>query len=145
MNVKFKQNPFMNQNDDKDIRDLFASFDPDLPSDFMFMNRLRHSLDSVEMIKKHNEEFKARSRKAVFIAGVTGFVVGVIFSMFIPMIGRMISELRPRLSGNFMGDLLLDNYLTIVWMVICGAAVLISMNAYDLSLFLMKDKDKKER
>ncbi len=49
--------------DDK-IRDLFRKFDPELSSDFSFINKLQHSLDAVESIKAENAELKRRSKES---------------------------------------------------------------------------------
>ena len=38
------------------LKDLFVNYNPELPSDFSFMTRLKHNLDQVELVKRHNSE-----------------------------------------------------------------------------------------
>lgn len=128
----------LNKDADDDIRGLFMDFKPDLSSDFMFMNRLEHALDSVEIVKKHNEALRARSRKAMVIAGITGFVVGVIFSLLMPLVGEFMAQLKSSFTGNMFAETLIANYRGITWVLICGASILISLNAYDLSMTVLK-------
>ena len=39
-------------NDDNKLKDLFASFEPELSSDAQFIARLERSMEAVEIIKK---------------------------------------------------------------------------------------------
>ena len=41
--------------DDK-LKSLFSNFEPELSSDFLFMNKLQRNLNSVELIKQHTVE-----------------------------------------------------------------------------------------
>ncbi len=68
--------------DDK-LKSLFTNFEPELSSDFKFMNKLERNLNSVEIIKRHTAEVRSRNKKAVAIAAFAGFIVGFcVFSVF---------------------------------------------------------------
>ncbi|MDE6403368.1 MAG: hypothetical protein K2K86_06140, partial [Muribaculaceae bacterium] len=70
--------------EDKDLKELFGSFEPEMSSDLSFMSRLRDNLDSVEMIRQHNARQHALSRVALAVAVCAGFVVGFLFSLALP-------------------------------------------------------------
>lgn len=63
--------------DDK-LKFLFTNFEPELSSDFKFMNKLERNLNSVEIIKRHTAEVRSRNKKAVAIAAFAGFIVGFV-------------------------------------------------------------------
>ena len=65
-----------------ELKSLFTNFEPELSSDFKFMNKLERNLNSVEIIKRHTAEVRSRNKKAVAIAAFAGFIVGFVFSLF---------------------------------------------------------------
>ena len=77
--------------DDK-LKSLFSNFEPELSSDFLFMNKLQRNLNSVELIKQHTAEVRSRSRKAVAIAAIVGFIVGFLFSLSLPYLTDAVSN-----------------------------------------------------
>ena len=123
--------------DDK-IKSLFSNFDPELSSDFQFMNTLRRSLNSVEIIKRHTAEVRARNRKAVAIAAFAGFIVGFLFSLSLPYLNDAISTWQLTLPQDSILNAFATNFPTIAWLIIGGASVSVALNSYDLSLSLMK-------
>ena len=127
--------------DDK-IRDLFKGFEPDLSSDVSFMNRLRCKLDSVELVRQHHAAVKARSRKAVVIAAMAGFVAGCLCSLALPYVGTAVASWRMSMPDESLLTLLADYYQVLAWLVIGGMAMMTAMNAYDLSLAVMKMRRK---
>ena len=125
---------------DNDIRGMFADFKPDLSDNSLFMSRLRHALDSVEIVKQHNLQQRARSRRAIAVAGVAGVAMGVIFALLMPHILRIMAQMGPYLSGSYVGDMLLENARWVAWAFAFGASLIISLNAYHLSLLLQKPR-----
>lgn len=124
------------------LKDLFGNFNPELPSDFSFMAKLNHNLDRVEMIKKHNTEVASRRKKAVVIAACVGFIAGFLFSLTLPYLGNVMANLQASLPSESTLRMLTDHYLTVAWLIIGGATAFISLNAYDLSLSLMKHRQE---
>lgn len=120
------------------LKDLFENFKPELSSDNLFMNKLKYNLDQVEMIRQHNMEIATRRKKAVVIAACTGFIVGFLFSLALPYFGNVMMNLQASLPPESIIKMITDNYLIAGWLIIGGTAVFTSLNAYDLSLSLMK-------
>lgn len=117
--------------DDK-IKDLFAGFNPGMPSDLSFMSRLQQNLDAVEMVRQHNVELRRQNRMAVAVAAVVGFATGFLFSLALPWLGRTVASLA--VPADSAMRTLADNYLAIAWLLIGGTSALIALNAYDLTI-----------
>lgn len=123
-----------------DLRQFFAGFSPDLPSDNLFMERLKRGMDAVEIVKRRNELQMAATRRAVKVAAVTGFITGVIFAFALPYLTSLISAMIHSLAdGNAKIIETLGEYPVIPAGMIAAATVLIlSKNAYDLSIAISR-------
>lgn len=122
------------------LHDLFKDFNPELSSDSLFMDKLKHNIYTVELIRQQNAELRAQNKKAIAIAAFVGFVVGVIFAMLLPYLGSAVQSVQSTLhEGSFL-RVLAQNYLILAWIVVGGTAVLSAVNTYELSLSLMKSK-----
>lgn len=126
--------------DDKLIS-LFSNFEPELSSDFLFMNKLQRNLNSVELIKQHTVEVRSRSRKAVAIAAVVGFIVGFLFSLSLPYLSEAVSNWQLTLPSESVMNVFANNFTIIAWLVIGGTSVFAALNSYELSLSLLKPKE----
>lgn len=125
------------------LKDLFVNYNPELPSDFSFMTRLKHNLDQVELVKRHNSEIASKRKKAVAIAACVGFIVGLLFSLTLPYIGNMMTSLQSSLPSGSTLKMIADNYLTVTLLIMGASTALLSLNAYDLSLSLLSLKSTK--
>ncbi|MDE5924794.1 MAG: hypothetical protein K2G75_05665 [Muribaculaceae bacterium] len=123
--------------DDK-LKSLFSDFDPELSSDFSFMNKLERNLNSVELIKRHASEVRSRCRKAVVIAAFVGFIVGYLFSLTLPYLSAAVSTWQLTLPRESMMNAFADCFTTIAWIVIGATSVLAALNFYEISLSLLK-------
>lgn len=126
--------------DDK-LKSLFSNFEPELSSDFLFMNKLQRNLNSVELIKQHTVEVRSRSRKAVAIAAIVGFIVGFLFSMSLPYLSEAVSNWQLTLPSESVMNFFANNFTIIAWLVIGGTSVFAALNSYELSLSLLKPKE----
>lgn len=126
--------------DDK-LKFLFSNFEPELSSDFQFMNKLQQNLNSVEIIKQHTAEVLSRSKKAVVIAAVVGFIVGFLFSLSLPYLNEAVSNWQLTLPSDSVMSALAHNFTTIAWLVIGATSVLAALNSYEISLSLLKPKE----
>mgnify|MGYP001634573741 CR=1 FL=1 len=126
--------------DDK-LKKLFSDFEPELSSDLRFMDTLRRDLNSVEIIKRHTAEVRARNKAAVAVAAAVGFIVGFLFSLSLPILSAAVSDWQAGLPGASMLYALADNFTVIAWLVIGGTSVLAAINTYEVSLTLLKPKD----
>ena len=126
--------------DDK-LKSLFSNFEPELSSDFLFMNKLQRNLNSVELIKQHTVEVRSRSRKAVAIAAIVGFIVGFLFSMSLPYLSEAVSNWQLTLPSESVMNVFANNFTIIAWLVSGGTSVFAALNSYELSLSLLKPKE----
>lgn len=125
--------------DDK-LKSMLTNFEPELSSDFKFMSKLERSLNSVEILKQHAAEVRSRNKKAVVLAAVLGFIVGMLFSLSLPYLSSAVAEWQLSLPGDSMLNALADNFRIISWIAIGGTSVLTALNTYEVSLSLLKPK-----
>ena len=126
--------------DDK-LKSLFSNFEPELSSDFLFMNKLQRNLNSVELIKQHTAEVRSRSRKAVAIAAIVGFIVGFLFSLSLPYLTDAVSNCQLTLPSESVMNVFANNFTIIAWLVIGGTSVFAALNSYEVSLSLLRPKE----
>lgn len=126
--------------DDK-LKSLFSNFEPELSSDFLFMNKLQRNLNSVELIKQHTAEVRSRSRKAVAIAAIVGFIVGFLFSLSLPYLTDAVSNWQLTLPSESVMNVFANNFTIIAWLVIGGTSVFAALNSYEVSLSLLRTKE----
>ncbi len=127
----------MTMDDDK-LKNIFHDFDPVISSDIRFMDKLQRNLNAVEIVRQQNRMMLARNKRAVVIAAMAGFLVGLIFSFALPYIGDMIAGLRPTLDVGSVGYILADNYQLITWLIIGAVSVFTSLNTYELVLSIIR-------
>lgn len=125
--------------DDK-LKSLFASFEPDISSDYQFMTKLQRNLNSVEMIKKHAAEERTRSKQAVAIAAIIGFIVGFLFSLSLPYLSNAILNWQLTLPTDSMMQAFADNFTIISWGIIGATSVIAALNTYEISLSLLRSR-----
>lgn len=119
------------------IKEIFADFKPEISSDISFLARLQSNLDSVEMVRARNEAINKRTKLAVVIAACVGFIAGFLFSIALPYISTMLGNLINAFPQGVYTHALLDNTLTLTWILIGAATIFISLNTYNASLHLL--------
>ena len=122
--------------EDNRLRDIFKDYNPDLSSDFSFMQTLERNLDKVEIVRRHNVEIHRRARIAVFVAAVAGFVTGVIFMLFMPNLTAFSARLvdgMARMSGPIS---LIQSLSILHWLMPAFAWVLVPLGARLRSIWL---------
>ena len=124
------------------LKDIFNKFEPELSPDYLFMNRLRGSLESVEMIKERHQAMKRKSRRAVVIATIAGFIVGMLFSFALPYIGESVKNLAHSYPDMALMKGIAENYLLLGWIVIAALSIYASVNVYDIAFSLLKVRDR---
>ncbi len=125
--------------DDK-LKSLFNDFNPELSSDIMFMHRLQKSLNAAEIVKRHSDKVRARSKKAVLIAVVVGFIVGFMFSLSLPYLAHAVADWQLRLPDSSFMSPVVDNLMVIAWGVIGATSVFAALNTYEVSIALLTKK-----
>lgn len=125
--------------DDK-IRDLFLSFNPDISTDTLFLSKLKKNMEAVELVKQHTELMRRRSRIAVCVAALTGFVMGVILTLLFPLIGDAVTSFDLAIANYGIFDLKI-NWQIVGWIVTGAACVFTAINAYEITLSKMTAKE----
>lgn len=128
--------------EDDILRSLFSTFEPELSSDFQFMNKLQRNLNAVEIIKQQTADVHSRNKKAVAIAAIVGFIVGSLFSLSLPYLSDVVSHWQLTLPSGSMLKTFANNFITIAWLVIGSTAVLAALNSYEISLSLLNTKKR---
>ena len=125
--------------DDK-IKDLFNDFQPELSSSFLFMTKLKKNMETVEILKQHNIALKKRNRLAVAIAAVSGFIMGVVMTLLLPLIENWVLTFRslPLLHNS---SITID-YSFVSWIVMAGVCIITALNAYEIALSQLTPKDR---
>lgn len=117
--------------EDKEIRNLFADFKPTLSPADDFMAKLDARLDAVEFIKQRNSDMKRAYRFAVWKAAVAGVIAGFIMGLIAPYITIDVHTLQA-MSGIFTG-LDAESTMTILkWLISCIISVGIAISVYQL-------------
>lgn len=118
--------------DDK-IKDLFTHFSPGLSSDEDFLTNLQRNLNCVESIRHQNDVTRRRNRIAMVVSACCGFAVGVLFSIFFPLLVDMIPEVEIRVPYLILRPMVIDCHL-IIWIVAAVVSSLTAYNVYEIIL-----------
>lgn len=125
--------------DDKKLKNLFQSFNPDLSSDSLFLSKLKKNMEAVEWIKRHTELMRRSNRVAVCVAALTSFVMGAILSLLFPLIGDAVTSFDIAITNYGILDLKI-NWQTVGWLVSGAVCVVSAINAYEITLSKMTYK-----
>lgn len=121
--------------DDK-LNKLFKDFDPELSSDFYFMDRLKGNLESVEIVKNKNAQLQSVRRRALVIAGLVGFVAGFVCCTFLPVFGGFVESMFKG-AGEWQ-DIIANNSTGVAFVIVAAITALMSLTAYDISLAVIR-------
>lgn len=126
--------------EDKDLKDLFQSYAPDIESDTSFIYKLERAMDSVEMIRDRQQLVRRRQRRAMAVAAAVGFLSGVIASIVLPLFGASPLSYDPtcHLQVECMSNLMVSPIY--YWAFIGIISVLMTFTSYDLTLGLQRAK-----
>lgn len=123
--------------DNDNLKELFGNFNPDLSSGSDFIARLQQRMDTIEMVRQYNAELRRRNRIAVMIAALAGFIMGVVLTLLMPLIGDWIATFRLSLPGHaFNIDL---HY--IAWVLLAAVSMFTALNTYEIALARLAPKD----
>lgn len=124
--------------DDK-IRQLFREYNPEIKSDYQFIAHLKDKLDKVEIVKQHNEARYNANRRALGVAVLAGFVLGVIMTLLFPVLCSMLKSFEFPIHIPFSNELLINGRM-IMLISMCAATCLISLNIYEIALSRLRSK-----
>lgn len=121
------------QADDRELRQLFADFQPRQSSSAQFMQRLDIKLDAVEMIRTRLDAQRQRSRLALAISGLCGVVTGILLSVCFPTIANMVTAILD--SFKYTAELPVATILA--WVLIAATTAGIATAAYNVADVLL--------
>ena len=121
------------QADDRELRQLFADFQPRQSSSAQFMQRLDIKLDAVEMIRTRLDAQRQRSRLALAISGLCGVVTGILLSVCFPTIANIVTAILD--SFKYTAELPVATILA--WVLIAATIAGIATAAYNVADVLL--------
>lgn len=127
--------------EDKEIRDLFETFNPELEPDFSFMSRLEHAMDSVELIREKQAIRRRHQRLAMAIAAAVGVLSGILMSLLFPWLWDSITAVHSNIH-HAVACMSEPPLRPIYYCVVIGLiSVLTTVSAYDITLALQSRKE----
>lgn len=124
--------------EDKDLKELFSDFRPNLAPDANFMANLQKSLDKVELVKQHNRSLQRRNRRAALLAALAGFVTGALFILLLPYSTPTFDTITMRLPW-YVSEIVSPNFRYILWLSAAFVMSAVSaLGVYELSITQLK-------
>lgn len=117
--------------DDKDIRNFFSSFTPEIGSAEDFARRIGHELDAVEIIRKRAREIKRRNRLALALAGFSGMLMGVILMLLKPYLDGLF--IRSVVSAVGQTGWISANSGSVLMILIVAFSAVVALFTYDIA------------
>lgn len=117
--------------DDKDIRNFFSSFTPEIGSAEDFARRIGHELDAVEIIRKRAREIKRRNRLALALAGFSGMLMGVILVLLKPYLDSLL--IRSVVSAEGLTGWFAANSGSLLMILIVAISAAVAFFTYDIA------------
>lgn len=146
MTTHMDDNMHTPQADDAAIRDLFAAFNPPLSSDSRFMDSLGRKLETLDSVRAETALQKRRSRRALAIAAMAGFIAGFICALLLPYVTAAIGSLATHLLPTALPGTLSSNISvwisTLSWLTAGLISVFIALSAYDLTLSISAGRQR---
>lgn len=127
--------------EDDGIKDLFGRFAPELSSDFRFMERLQRGMEAVELVKQRSAAARKRNRIAVMVSALSGFVTGVLFMLFLPLVKDCVSIVNLKIPYMGLDSVTVDFQIT-GWIAAALVTTLAACNAYVITLSRLSLKER---
>lgn len=120
--------------EEEKLKKIFGDFTPEMSPDYIFINRLKNNLESVEMIRDISIRLKERSRRAVVLAAFVGMSVGFLLAMILPAFAdAFLQHARNVFNDSFL-SLIQGSSTLVAGMVIASVSLIVSLSVYDLAL-----------
>ncbi|MFG6392153.1 MAG: hypothetical protein K1V76_07590 [Candidatus Amulumruptor sp.] len=122
--------------DENEFSDLFASYNPELSSDKLFMLRLQANLRAVSLVKEQVHVMRRKNRLAVIVAAITGFLCGILFAIYYPAFFTLLKSLFA--ASTVTAKIFADYGNVAAWGIICCVTGIAAYSAYDIALLATK-------
>ncbi|MDE5552593.1 MAG: hypothetical protein K2I91_05260 [Muribaculaceae bacterium] len=116
------------------LKQIFGNFNPDMSPDYVFINRLKNNLETVEMIRNKNVRLKARCRRAVIVASLVGIGVGLLLAMILPTIAAAIMDYTRSMFSDTFFNVVHENSILLAGIGIAAVSMVVSLSVYELTM-----------
>jgi uncharacterized membrane protein YdbT with pleckstrin-like domain len=120
--------------EDEIFKDIFNKFEPQLSSHDEFMANLKRNLNAVECIKQQQAAANKHNKIAIWIAAVSGFIIGALLTLLFPFIKGSLSTISINTSW-FSAEDISTAIQVIVWAIIAITSCITAYNVYEISLY----------
>lgn len=127
--------------EDIELKELFKAYNPELPSDSLFMAQLERRLDSVEIVREHTRKMKRYNFIAIVVALAVGIVSGFLFSLFLPAIGEAVEGMAMLPTDAGVLRFFAEHYFSIVLTLIALASAFLSLNTFELAMAVLRKRE----
>lgn len=122
-----------------EIKKLFCGFDPELSPDIQFMSKLQRNLAAVEVVKQHSASVRKRNRIAVVVAALSGFAMGVLFTLLMPVFGDWFMTIN--LSVPYISsDTVTVDFELVAWILVALVSGITAYNVYEITITRLAQK-----
>ena len=118
--------------DDK-LTDLFENFHPELSPDSLFMSKLKRNIKSVEIIKQHTAALRKRTKIAVGVATLVGFVTGMAMTLLMPITRNPVPTFAMYIPNHGFLNMDID-WQIVGWILTAVVCVFSAINGYEITM-----------
>lgn len=123
----------MEMNEDDKIRQMFSRFNPPRSADWRFVRMVESGLDSVETVRERVMLSRKRSRVAVVVAALAGFVAGAACTTVVPQLMSAIADWELTLPAESVLKQMSVYSSSVVWIGVAAVAATAAMSAFNLT------------
>jgi uncharacterized membrane protein YdbT with pleckstrin-like domain len=98
------------------------------------MANLKRNLNAVECIKQQQAAANKHNKIAIWIAAVSGFIIGALLTLLFPFIKGSLSTISINTSW-FSAEDISTAIQVIVWAIIAITSCITAYNVYEISLY----------
>lgn len=119
--------------EEEKLREIFESYRPSLRPQVEFMAELERRMRAVESVKSQIAAMRRRSRVAIVVAALSGFMAGMVATLLFPVVGQWIATYSVQLPSTWLPNIKLVCEIA-EWAIAATACVIAAYNAYGLTL-----------
>lgn len=124
--------------DDKELKQLFEDFEPELTSDDVFMHKIEKNMKMIEMVRATQMVDSKRNKRIAIFSFVVGFLSGVVLTLCYPWILVLIQSLVISLSPTIE---LSQSVIPIgVWILISAVSLCSTLGTYSLIKINLRER-----
>lgn len=123
----------MGMNEDDKIRQMFSRYNPPLSVDWRFVRQVESGLDSVEAVRERVMQSRKRSRVAVVVAALAGFVAGAVCTAVVPQLTGVIADWEVTIPAGSVLKQIAAYSSSVVWVGVAAVAATAAMSAFNLT------------